>query len=188
MTKITHTTFLTLSILLIGGSPSRIDAQGDTKVTGTSAKPAIKVRINDGGSILLQADGLDAGVNWSPITPAELRILNATGVLLALRITDGGADQCAGDPKCGIDPTQPWTVQVTYGAGSLTVAPTSANQGLHLTNTGLPFDQWQTTANTDERVFGHGDGLTISNITVNSGASLCSGKGSCKLELLYLAQ
>ncbi|MGA3075874.1 MAG: hypothetical protein ABSG56_19575 [Bryobacteraceae bacterium] len=176
MIRLTLTTSLPLAILMMCGGPSRVQAD-DTKVT-----------VKDGGSILLRADGLDAGTYWN-LSPAELRHQNTAGVLRGLRIIDGGADQCAGDPKCGIDLTQPWTIQVTYGAGSVTIAPISGNQGLHLTNTGLPFDQWQSTANADERVYGHGDGLHITSITLNSGAaSLCSGSGGCEITLFYRPQ
>jgi hypothetical protein len=163
MIRLTLTTSLPLAILLTCGGPSRVQAD-DTKVT-----------VKDGGSILLRADGLDAGTYWN-LSPAELRHQNTAGVLRGLRIIDGGTDQCAGDPKCGIDLTQPWTIQVTYGAGSVTIAPISGNQ-------------WQSTANADERVYGHGDGLHITSITLNSGAaSLCSGSGGCEITLFYRPQ
>ena len=64
MIKLTLTTSLPLAILLLCGSPSRIEASGDTPIT-----------VKDGGSILLRADGLDAAKNWK-IGSGELRHLN----------------------------------------------------------------------------------------------------------------
>ncbi len=151
--------------MLLCGSPSRIQAQSDTKIV-----------IKDGGSILLRADGLDAGKTWT-VKPNEIRHANSNGVLSGLQITEAGADRCATSRTCGVDPTQPWTVQVTYGAGSVAISSISSNQGLHLTQSELPFDQWQHTTHADEREFGHGDGLRITNIKVNNGASLCSRNG-----------
>ena len=173
MTKLTLATALTLAVLLCG-SLSRMQA-ADTKIV-----------IRDGGSILLRADGLDAGNTWT-LTAAEVRDQNSNGVLSGLQITDAGTDRCAGNPTCGIDPGRPWKVQVTYGPGSVTIASISANKGVHLLHRKLPFDRWQHTANADQREFGHGDGLHISSIKVNNGANLCSGKG-CEITLLFSPQ
>ena len=132
--------------------------------------------IKDGGSILLRADGLDAGKTWN-FSRNEIRHRNLKGVLTALQIADGTTDRCAGSPTCGVDPARLWTVQVNYGGGSVTIASVSSNQGVHLTHSGLPFDQWKPTGNADEREFHHGDGLRITSIKVNNGANLCSGHG-----------
>lgn len=161
------------TILLVCGASSSLLAQGNTPIT-----------VKDGGSILLRARGLDAGTDWS-VTPAEIRHLVANGVLGSVRITDAGADLCNGDPKCGIDVTQPWAVQIVYGAGTVTIGSVSANQGVHIINDGIPFDQWVTGPRTDERIFGHGDGLHITGITVNKGATVCSGNGACEVTLIY---
>lgn len=173
MTRLT--TAPSLALLLLWGSLSRIQA-ADTKVV-----------VKDGGSILLRAGGLDAGQTWT-VSPTEIRHQNGNGVLSSLRITDAGSDRCAGQPACGIDPAQPWLIQVTYAGGSLTIASVSANRGLHLTQRQLPFDQWQPTANADEREFGHGDGLRISNITVNHGDNLCSSGKGCEITVLFSPQ
>lgn len=172
MTRLTLAIALTLAVLLLCGSPSQMQAQSDTKIV-----------IRDSGSILLRADGLDAGKTWS-FTPAEVRHRNSKGMLTSLQITEAGADRCAGSPTCGVDPTRPWTIQTTYGGGSVTIASVSANKGVHLTHSALPFDRWQRTANADEREFGHGDGNRITSIKVNHGASLCSGNG-CQITLQY---
>ena len=173
MIRLTLTTSLTLAILLLCG-PSRIEAQGNTPIT-----------VKD-GSILLSAGGLDAGKTWT-ISPAELRHLNANGVLSGLKITEGGADRCAGNSTCGIDPAKPWTIQVVYNERWVTIASFSANKGVHVKfSPKITFDQWQKTANPDEREFGHGEGRHISSIKVNGSAtSLCSGKGACAVELIY---
>jgi len=105
-------------------------------------------------------------------------------VLHTLQITEAGGDLCGGSAICGVDPAKPWTIQVTYGAGSVTIASVSSNKGVHLTHSGLPFDQWKRTANADEREFGHGDGQHITGIKVNNGANLCSGKG-CIITVQY---
>jgi hypothetical protein len=165
MTRLTLVTALTLAVLLLFGSPSQIQAQSDTKIV-----------IGDGGSILLHLDGLDAGKTWK-FSRDEVRHRNSKGVLTSLQIVDGTTDRCAGSATCGVDPNQPWTILVTYGAGSVTIASVSANKGVHLTHVALPFDQWKRTANADEREFGHGDGKRITGIKVNHGASLCSGNG-----------
>jgi hypothetical protein len=172
MIRLTLANALPLAVLLLCGSPSRILAQGDTKIV-----------VGDGGSLLLRADGLDAGNTWT-WSKAEVRHQNSNGVLSHVLITEAGADRCAGNPTCGIDPAKPWKIQVTHGAGSVTIASISANKGLHLTHRKLPFDQWQRTANADEREFGHGDGYRIGSIKVNNGASLCSGNG-CEITLLF---
>lgn len=173
ITRLTLATALTIiTVLLLCSSPSRIRAQSDTKIV-----------IKDGGSILLRADGLDAGKTWT-VKPDEIRHANSNGVLSGLQITEAGVDRCASSPTCGVDPTQPWTVQVTYGAGSVAISSISSNQGLHLTQSELPFDQWQHTTNADEREFGHGDGQHITGIKVNNGANLCSGKG-CIITVQY---
>ena len=175
MIRLTLTTSLPLAVLLLCGSLSRIQA-ADTKIT-----------VKDGGSILLHADGLDAGKNWK-VSPKELRHLNRDGVLSGVQIAEAGADRCAGDPKCGIDPARHWTIQVNYGAGSVTIASVSANKGLHLKfSKNVPFDQWKGTANADEREFGHGDGHRITGVAVNNGPDLCSGKG-CEIILLFSTQ
>ena len=173
MKRLTLATALTLAVLLLCGSPPRIQAQGNTKIV-----------IKDGESLVLRADGLDAGANWT-FSRAEVRHRNANGVLTGLQITEAGADRCAGDPKCGVDPAKPWKIQVNYGAGTVTIASISAHKGVHLTHNKIPFDQWQRTANADEREFGHGDGRRISSIKVNDGASLCSGYG-CEITV-YLS-
>jgi len=176
MLRLSLTTSLTLALLLCG-SPSRIEAQGNTPIT-----------IKDGGSILLHLAGLDQGKNWK-IVSGEVRHLNAKGVLSGLQITDAGADRCAGDPKCGIDPSQPWKVLVTYNAQVVTISSLSGNRGLRLKFAGkIPFNQWQKTAAADERVFGHGDGRHIGSVKVNGGANLCSGKGGCDVTLRYTPQ
>jgi hypothetical protein len=173
MTRLTLATVLTLAALLLCGSPSKIQAQSDTKIV-----------IKDGGSILLRADGLDSGRTWT-FNRDELRHGNSNGVLSGLQITDAGIDRCVDSPTCGIDTTQPWTIQVTYGAGSVTIASITSNTGLHLTHSGLPFDQWKGTGNADEREFGHGDGNRITSIKVSSSdANLCSGKG-CVVTVQY---
>jgi hypothetical protein len=145
-----------------------------------------KVVVKDGGSILLQADGLDAGHTWT-VSGAELRHQNGNGVLSALRITEAGADRCAGNPTCGIDPTKPWKIQMIYNARWVTIASVSANKGLHVTfSPKILITQWQKTATADEREFGHGDGRHISAAKVNGSAtSLCSGKGSCEITVLF---
>jgi len=65
MTRIPLAPALALAVLLLCGSPSHIQAQGNTKIV-----------IKDGGSILLRADGLDAGKTWS-FSRAEVRHRNA---------------------------------------------------------------------------------------------------------------
>jgi hypothetical protein len=173
MIKLTLTTSLTLAILLCCCA-SRIEAQGSTPIT-----------IKDGGSVLLIAGGLDAGTNWKT-SSSELRHLNTYGMLAGVQITEGGADRCAGNATCGIDPAKPWSIRVTYNGGTMTVSSISANKGLHVKfSSKIAFTKWQKTANADERVFGHGDGYYISNITVNGGASLCSGKGGCAIAAVY---
>jgi len=170
MTRVTLTTSLALAILLCG-SPARMQA-GDTKIT-----------VKDGGSILLRLDGLDAGGNWS-YSRDEIRHLNLGGVLTSVQITEGGADRCAGDAMCGIDPSAPWKIRVAHGSGWLLISSFSGNKGLHFTHYKLPFDLWRPTANPDEREFGHGDGHRIKGVRVNNGANLCGGHG-CQVTLTY---
>jgi hypothetical protein len=173
MTRLTLATALTLAALLLCGSPSKIQAQSDTKIV-----------IKDTGSIVLRADGLDDGKSWT-MTADELRHGNSSGVLSGLQVTDAGINRCVDSPTCGVDTTQPWSVQVAYGDKSLTIASISGSQGVHLTHSGLPFDRWQRTSNVDEREFGHGDGNRITTIKVTgSDTNLCSGHG-CVITLLY---
>jgi len=147
-----------------------------------------KVVVKD-GSLLLRADGLNEGSNWKS-SKSELRHLNSYGVLSGLQITEAGADRCAGDPKCGIDPAQPWKIRVVYDARAVTIASVSANKGLHIKfSRKIHFDQWQHGTNGDEREFGHGDGHHISSVKVNGATtSLCSGKGGCEITLLFAYQ
>ncbi len=176
MKRLTLATALTLAVLLMCSSPSRIQAQsGDTKIV-----------IRDGGSIILHADGLDGGSNWT-LQKSEVRHKNSSGVLSGLQILDAGSDRCAGNPTCGLDPAKPWTIQVAYGKGTVTIASISENKGVHLTHSKLPFDKWKNTGNADEREFGHGDGHRISSVKVNGGASLCSGKG-CEITVYFRPQ
>jgi hypothetical protein len=172
MIRLKLTTALALALLLCGAS--RILASGDTPIT-----------VKDGGSILFRAGGLDTGKTWI-VSGGELRHLNVKGVLSSLRITEGGADRCAGDTKCGINPAQPWKIQVVYNSRWVTIASLSANKGLHVRfSPKIMFTQWKKTA-TDEREFGHGDGRRISSVKVNGSAtSLCSGKGDCEVTLTY---
>ncbi|MGO9230986.1 MAG: hypothetical protein ACLQKA_17495 [Bryobacteraceae bacterium] len=172
MTRIPLAPALALAVLLLCGSPSHVQAQGNTKIV-----------IKDGGSILLRADGLDAGKNWS-FTRAEVRHRNAKGVLSGLQIVDAGVHRCADSPTCGVDPARSWTIQVNYGGGWVTIESVSSNGGVHLTHSALPFDQWKRTSNADEREFGHGDGHRIASIRVNHGANLCSGHG-CEITVQY---
>jgi hypothetical protein len=176
MTRLTLATALTLVVLLLCGSLARIQA-ADTKVV-----------VKDGDSLLLHADGLDAAKTWT-LNPAEVRFRNGSSVLSGLQITEAGADRCAGDPKCGIDPTKPWTIQVVYNARWVTIASLSANKGLHIKlSPKILFAQWKKTATADERQFGHGDGRHISSVKVNGSAtSLCSGKGGCEITILFSA-
>jgi hypothetical protein len=177
MTRTTLATAITLAVLLLCGSLARMQA-ADTKVV-----------IKDGGSILLHADGLDAGNTWT-ISPAEVLLRNGNGLLSGLQITEAGGDRCAGDPKCGIDPTKPWKIQMIYNARWVTIASVSANKGLHIKlSPKILFTQWQKTAATDEREFGHGDGRYFSSVKVNgSASSLCSGKGRCQINLVFTPQ
>jgi hypothetical protein len=174
MIKLTFTTTLPLAILLTLGNPSRIRASGDTPVT-----------VKDGGSILLVAGGLDGGTTWK-VGRLELRHVDSTGTLSAVQITEAGADRCSGDPKCGIDPSKKWTIQVNYGSASLTLASVSGNKGAHVKfGRNIAFTDWQKTANPDEREFGHGDGNKITGIAVNNGPNLCAGKDGCQITIVY---
>jgi hypothetical protein len=175
MIKLTLTTSLPLAIALLCASPSRVEASGDTKVV-----------VGDGGSLLLRADGLDAGKTWN-VRTSELRHTDPNGVLSGLRITDGGADQCAGKPACGIDTAKPWSIRLIYNERSVTVSSVRANKGVHVKfSPKIHFDEWKKTANADEREYGHGDGKHITRIKVTgSDASLCTGKGGCQITLIY---
>lgn len=175
MIKFTLTTSLALAILLLCCSP-RIQAQTNTPIT-----------VKD-GSVLLSAGGLDDGKTWK-IADGELRHLKVKGVLSALQITEGGADRCAGDPKCGIDPSKPWKIKVVYNERWVTISSLFANQGIHVKfSPKILFSLWKKTANPDEREFGQGEGRHISSIKVNDSAtSLCSGKGGCEIALTYTA-
>jgi len=172
--KLTLTTSLGIAILLLS-SPARMQASGDTPIV-----------IKD-GSILLRPDGLDAGKIWNLISKYELRHVNTQGTLTSLKIADGGADQCAGNPTCGIDTTKSWTIRLVYKLRIVTISSLSGNKGLRIKfSRKISFDQWTKTGNADEREFGHGDGLHISSIKVNKGAtSLCAGKGGCEIDLDY---
>jgi hypothetical protein len=175
MKRLTLLTALTLAVPLLCGTLAQIQA-ADTKIV-----------VKDGGSLLLLADGLDAGKTWT-LKPGELRHQNSQGVLSALQITDAGADQCAGKPTCGIDPAKPWKIQIVYNSRWVTIASVSANKGLHVKfSPKIPFTQWQKTGTADEREFGgHGDGRHISSAKVNGSAtSLCSGKGGCEITVLF---
>lgn len=178
MIRLTLTTSLPLAMLLLCGNSPRIQAQSsDTKVT-----------VKD-GSIVLRADGLDAGKNWKT-SSGELKHRNTKGVLYTLQITEGGADRCGGNSTCGIDASKPWQIQMTYEGETVTISSLSANKGLHLTFSGnIHIDKWQKTANADEREFGHGDGYHIGSIKVNGSAtSLCAGQGGCEITLLFRPQ
>jgi hypothetical protein len=177
MKRLTLETALPLAVLLLCGSLAQIRA-ADTKIV-----------VKDGGSLLLRADGLDAGQTWT-LNPGELRHQNGNGVLSGLQITEAGADRCAGKTTCGIDPAKPWKIQLVYNARWVTIASVSSNKGLHVKfSPKIPFTQWQKTGNTDEREFGHGDGRHISSIKVNGSAtSLCSGKGGCEITVLFSPQ
>jgi hypothetical protein len=165
---------VTLAILLLSATPSRIEAQGDTKIV-----------VGDSGSIFLRADGLDAGGAWSLSDP-ELRHARPSDPLRGLAITDGGADQCGGSPTCGIDTTKSWKVMIAYSSGSLTLQSTRLNKGLRLTQKNLDgFSKWKPNGKTDERVYHDGDGLHITNVKVNNGANLCSASGSCLVTVTY---
>ena len=173
MIKFTLTTSLPLAILLLCG-PSQTEAQGATPIT-----------IKDGGSILLHADGLDAGATWDVTT--SLQHKKAAGVLSSLKITEAGADRCAGKPTCSVNASKHWTIQVNYGAESVTIASVSGKKGVRIKFSGnIPFAKWHKTANTDEREFGsHGDGNVITGIAVNNGPNLCPGKDVCVVDLVY---
>jgi hypothetical protein len=173
MYRITLAVALALFFLMVCGNPPHIDAQpGDTKVV-----------IGDAASILLRAQGLDNGATWS-FNKSEIRHRNAAGVLAGLQVVEAGADRCSGDAMCGVPAGQPWKVEINYGAGTVTVQAVGAHRGFRINHRNLPFDQWQTTANADEREFGHGDGRRISAVKVNGGASLCSGNG-CQVTFTF---
>lgn len=175
MTRITIATALPLAVLLFCGGPSHVLAQGNTKIV-----------IKDGDSLLMTADGRDAGKTWK-VTSKEMRHVNETGVLSGLEIVGGPTVLCGSPQTCGADPAKSWTIEVTYGTRSLTIASIGSEKGLHLTHRGLPFDQWQPTANPDERVFGHGDGKRITGIKVNHTAYSCLSH-RCQITLTYPLQ
>ncbi|MGD0618804.1 MAG: hypothetical protein ABSB67_14195 [Bryobacteraceae bacterium] len=173
MLRFTLVIALSIAMLLLCGSPARIQAfTGDTPIV-----------IKDGGSLVLGLDGLDAGSNWT-YSRDEIRHRNAGGVLTGLQIKEAGVDRCGGDARCGVDPAKPWKIRVAYGAGWLTISSVSVEKGVHLTHRNLPFDTWKKTGNPDQREFGHGDGQRISGVKVNGGANLCAGKG-CEITVYY---
>jgi hypothetical protein len=174
MIKLAFTTSLPLAMLLLYGGPSRLEASGDTPIT-----------IKD-GSILLRAGGLDAGKTWK-VSPAELRHLIATGVLSSLKVTEAGADRCAGKALCAVDTTKKWTIQVNYGASSVTISSVASNKGVHIKfSRNIRFPLWHKTGNPDEREFGtHGDGGVITGIAVNNGPNICAGKDGCEVDVIY---
>src|ERR1700689_168165 len=97
---------VTLAILLLCGSPSRIEAQTDTKIV-----------VGDSSSILLRADGLDAGGTWT-LSDASVLHGRPAEVLRAVTITDAGANQCGGaSSTCGMDTSSAWKIRVIYGNG-----------------------------------------------------------------------
>ena len=137
--------------------------------------------IKDGGSLLLGADGIDAGNAWT-VGADEIRHGDSHLVLTGLQIADGDNIRCKNPRACGANPAKPWNIRIGYGAGSVTISSLSSNTGVHLTHHQHPFDKWQRTGNADEREIGHGDGLRITSITVNGHANLCSGHG-CQVAL-----
>ncbi len=163
---------LPISIILFNGAACMLRASGDTKIT-----------IKDGGSLLLWAQGLDAGANWK-VSSGEVKNVNAAGVVSGVKATSAGADVCKGDSMCGINPAKSWSIRITYGPGYVVVGSLSGKQGVHLTNHKIPFNTWKATANADEREFGHGDGYHIKAISVNGGPNLCGGQG-CEVDLTY---
>jgi hypothetical protein len=174
MTKLAFTTTLPLAMLLLYGSPSRLEASGDTPIT-----------IKD-GSIVIMAGGLDAGKTWN-VSPGELRHLIATGVLTKLKVTEAGADRCSGNATCAVDATKKWTIEVNYGASSVTISSTASNKGVRVKfSRHIRFPLWHKTANPDEREFGtHGDGGVITGIAVNNGPNICAGKDGCEVDVIY---
>jgi hypothetical protein len=175
MIRLTLATVLAIAMLLLSGSSSRMDAApGDTKIV-----------VQDGGSIILRPDGLDAGANWT-LTKGEVHHNNAAGILTGVQIAEAGTSKCA-NAMCGVDATKPWKIQMVYGKGSVTISSISANKGLRLTNHNLPFDQWKKTTNADERAFDQGSGVKIKSVNVNGGGNLCAGKG-CVITLLFAPQ
>ena len=172
MKRITLALAPALAILLLCGNPSRVLAQANTKIV-----------IKDGGSLLFSADGMDAGNAWT-VGADEVRHGDSHLVMNGLQIADGDNIRCKNPQACGANPAKPWKIRIAYGAGSVTISSLSSNMGLHLNHNQLPFDTWQRTGNTDEREFGHGDGLRITSITVNGRANLCSGHG-CQVTLSF---
>ena len=176
MIKLKLTGPIATAILLLPGSPMRVQASGSTPIT-----------IKDGGSILLHADGLDALKDWQTYK-YELRHAIANGTLSSVAITDGGADQCGGKPTCGIDTSKSWKIVITFDKHKVTLSSVSGKQGMHAKfSHEIALPNWQKAATADEREFGkHGDGLHITDIKVNRGATnLCSGKGACAVTVTY---
>ena len=173
MKKLTSAAIATIAILLECGGPSRVEAFTDTKIV-----------ISDGGSLVIQADGLDDASNFT-LTPAEMRHNNPGGMLNTIQISEGGVTKCTG-ANCGVELGKSWKVQVNYGPGSLTISSITGGTGLRVTNSKLPFDFW-TKSDTDERNFGHGDGKKITGVKVNGGQNLCASKG-CTITLTYTPQ
>ena len=174
MIKLTITTALPLAVLLLCGSPSRMEASGDTPIT-----------IKDGGSILLYAGGLDAGKTWR--VNGKLVHLIGAGTLTSLKVTEAGADRCAGKPTCGVDASKHWTIEVNYGASSVTISSVSGNNGVQVKfSRHIPIAKWHKTANPDEREFGaHGDGGKITGIALDNGPNICAAKDGCQVDLTY---
>ena len=174
MLKLTITTSVPLAVLLLCGGPSRMEASGDTPIT-----------IKDGGSILLLAGGLDADKTWK--VTSRLQHLIGTGMLTKLKVTEAGADVCAGKATCGVDASKYWTIEVNYGASSVTISSVSGNKGVRVKfSRHIPFAQWKKTANLDEREFGgHGDGGKVTGIALDNGPNICAGKDGCQVDLIY---
>jgi len=175
MLQLRFTTSSALAVLLLC-SPLRMAAQGDTPIT-----------VKDGGSLLLDAKGLDAGQTWA-VTSSALTHKNPNGMLKSLSITEAGADRCGGDAKCHVDSTKHWTIQINYGAATLTISSKpSSSKGVRIRfPRNAQFPQWTKTANPDERELGrHGDGKKVTGVTVNGGPNLCAGKDGCVVTLVY---
>jgi len=175
MKRLTLATAFALAVLLMCSSPSRVQAQGDTKIT-----------VKDGGSLILHADGLDGG-KWSGSIDTDIHHENTSGTLSGLQITSAGNAACA-KPMCGVDTTQAWRVYIAYDGGSLMVRSLSGNHGIHIVERKLAgFSKWNKHG-TDEREYGaHGDGKHITKIVVNGGANLCPGNG-CEVDVSFRPQ
>ncbi|MGA3189693.1 MAG: hypothetical protein ABSF22_21510 [Bryobacteraceae bacterium] len=175
MIRFTLTAVLTIGVLMLLGSPRMGARPKDTKIV-----------VGDLGSIVIQADGLDDGSNFT-LSSTEIRHKNTGGTLSSVDIAEASASKCGGSATCGIDASKAWKIDVVYGAGSLSISSISSNKGVHLKQHKLAFDQWKKTGNTDERVYGHGDGNKITSVKVNGGANLCAAKG-CLITLLFTPQ